>query len=58
VTKRKVKSDVEWAVPAGGAGIVVVFDEEWVSDVEKGLTRADNISRNHLHDDAEKDAKQ
>ena len=51
VTKRKIKSDVEWAVPVGGSGIVVVFDEEWVSEIEKALTRADNISRNHLHDD-------
>ena len=51
VTKRRIKSDVEWAVPVGGSGIVVVFDEEWVSEIEKALTRADNISRNHLHDD-------
>jgi uncharacterized membrane protein len=51
VTKRKIKSDVEWAVPNGGSGVVVVFDEQWVSEVEKALTRADRISRNHLHDD-------
>ena len=29
----------------------MVFDEQWVSEVEKALTRADTISRNHLHDD-------
>ena len=51
VTKRKIKSDVEWAVPNGGSGVVVVFDEQWLSEVEKALTRADRISRNHLHDD-------
>jgi hypothetical protein len=51
VTKRKIKSDVEWAVPVGGSGIVVVFDEQSVNDVEKALTRADTISRHHLHDD-------
>jgi uncharacterized membrane protein len=51
VTRRKIKSDVEWAVPAGGSGIVVVFGEQWVSEVEKALTRADKISRNHLDDD-------
>ena len=50
VTKRKIKSDVEWAVPVGGSGVVVIFDEQWVSEVEKALTRADNISRHHLHD--------
>ena len=51
VTKRKIKSDVEWAVPNGGSGVVVVFDEQWVSEVERSLTRADTISRHHLHDD-------
>ena len=51
VTKRKIKSDVEWAVPVGGSGIVVVFDEQWVNEVERSLTRADTISRHHLHDD-------
>ena len=51
VTKRKIKSDVEWAVPNGGSGVVVVFDEQWVSDVEKALSRADHISRSHLHND-------
>ena len=30
---------------------MVVFDEQWLSEVEKALTRADRISRNHLHDD-------
>src|SRR6478609_7323349 len=43
VTKRKIKSDVEWAVPAGGSAIVLVFDEQWVSEVEKALARADKI---------------
>ncbi len=58
VTKRKVRSDVEWAVPVGGSGIVVVFDEQWVNEVEKALIRADKVSRHHLHDDAEGDVSQ
>ncbi|GAA3634928.1 DUF1269 domain-containing protein [Microlunatus ginsengisoli] len=56
VLKRQIRSDVEWAVPVGGSGIVVVFDEQGVSEVEKALSRADKISRNHLHDDAEENA--
>ena len=51
VAKRKIKADVEWTLPPGGSGIVVIFDEQWVSQVEKALTRADKISRDHLHDD-------
>jgi uncharacterized membrane protein len=50
VTKRKIKSDVEWGIPIGGSGIVVTFDEQWVTQVEGALGRADNVSRNHLHD--------
>ena len=57
VTKRNIKSDVEWAVPVGGSGVVVIFDEQWVSEVEGAITRADSISRHHLHDsDADADA--
>ena len=51
VAKRKIKEEVEWAVPVGGSGIVVIFDEQWVNEVEKALTRADRITRDHLHDD-------
>src|SRR6478735_3625277 len=39
VTKRKIKSDVEWSIPVGGSGIVVIFDEKWVSEIEGALTR-------------------
>jgi uncharacterized membrane protein len=55
VTKRKIKSDVEWGIPVGGSGIVVSFDEQWVSEVEKALTRAVTVSRHHLHDDDAKE---
>jgi uncharacterized membrane protein len=53
VTKRQIKSDVEWAVPVGGSGIVLVFDEQWADEVDKAMTRADKITRHHLHDDEE-----
>jgi uncharacterized membrane protein len=51
VAKRKIKEEVEWAVPVGGSGVVVIFDEQWVNGVEQALTRADKITRDHLHDD-------
>ena len=35
----------------GGSGIVVILDEQRVYQVEKALTRADRITRDHLHDD-------
>ena len=55
VAKRKIKADVEWTLPPGGSGIVVIFDEQWVSQVEEALTRADKISRDHLHDDEDEE---
>jgi len=53
VAKRKIKADVEWTIPPDGSGVVVVFDEQWVAEVEKALTGAVQISRDHLHDDDE-----
>jgi len=50
VAKRKIKTEVEWSLPAGGWGVVVVFDEQWVAEVEKGLAGAVKIARDHLHD--------
>jgi hypothetical protein len=51
VARRKVKEEVEWAVAVGGSGIVVIFDEQWMNEMEKSLTRADRIARDHLHGD-------
>lgn len=51
VTRRKIKADVEWILPAGGSGIVVIFDEKWVNEVEKALARSQKVSRDHVHDD-------
>ncbi|GAA3635040.1 DUF1269 domain-containing protein [Microlunatus ginsengisoli] len=49
VTKREVGAGVEWIVPVGGSGIALIFDDQWVNEVERCLLRADEISRNHLH---------
>ncbi len=53
VRKRRIKADVEWALPPGSSGVVVVFDEQWVAEVEKSLTGADKLVRDHLHTDDE-----
>lgn len=51
VRKRRIKADVEWAVPSGSSGVVVVFDERWEAEVEQALTGADRLVRDHLHDE-------
>ena len=51
VRKRKIETDVEWALPPDSSGVVVVFDEQWVVEVERVLTGADKLVRDHLHGD-------
>ena len=53
VRKRRIEADVEWALPPDSSGVVVVFDEQWVAEVEKALTGADKLVRDHLHGDDE-----
>ena len=53
VRKRRIKADVEWALAPDSSGVVVVFDEQWVAEVEKVLTGADKLVRDHLHGDEE-----
>ena len=56
VRKRRIGADVEWALPPDSSGVVVVFDERWLAEIEKVLTGADKLVRDHLHDD-DKDAR-
>lgn len=51
VSKRQIKSDVEWAVPPGSSGVVVIFDEQWAGDVEQALADAKRVERHHVHED-------
>ena len=55
VSKHRIKENVDWTLPPTSSGVVVVFDERWVAEVEKALAGASKISRDHLHDDADKD---
>ena len=53
VSKRKIKEDVEWVVEPGQSGIVVLFHPESTAEVEKGLTKASRIVREHIEDDGD-----
>jgi uncharacterized membrane protein len=53
LSKRRIKSDVEWAVPPGSSGVVVIFHEEWAAEVERALAGATRIERHHVHEDDE-----
>lgn len=42
--KSEIKADVEDDLPPNSSGIVALFEQQWVNDVEKALTNADNVS--------------
>jgi hypothetical protein len=43
--KKEIKADVEDVLPPGSSGIVAVFEERWVADVEKGAREAEMLTR-------------
>ena len=49
VTKHEIKSDLEDTLPPNSSGIVAVFEERWVAEVEKTLAKADKAEKHHAH---------
>ena len=50
VTKHEIKSDVENTMPPGSSGIVALFEERWVVEVEKALAKAAKTEQHHVHE--------
>ncbi len=50
VTKHEIRSDVENTLPPGSSGIVAIFEERWVSEVEKALAKAEKAEHHHVHE--------
>ena len=46
--KKEIKADVEDVLPPGSSGIVALFEERWVDDVEKALGKADKVSKHEV----------
>jgi uncharacterized membrane protein len=46
--KKEIKAEVEDSLPPGSSGIVALFEERWVADVEKALTSADDVSKHEV----------
>ena len=42
--KAEIKADVEHTMPLNSSGIVAMFEEQWVTDVEKALSNASNVT--------------
>ena len=52
VTKHQIKSDIENTLPPGSSGIVALFEERWVIEVQKSLAKAAKTEQHHVHETA------
>jgi len=50
--KQEIKADVEEALPPNSSGIVALFEERWVDDVEKALAKADKVTKHEVDSDS------
>ena len=50
VQKHQIKSDIEEILPPGSSGIVAVFEESWMTEVEKALSKAAKTEHHHVHE--------
>ena len=46
--KNEIKADVEDVLPPGSSGIVALFEESWIDDVEKALGKADKVTKHEV----------
>jgi uncharacterized membrane protein len=53
--ERKIEKDLEDVLPLGSSGIIAVFDEVWVAQVEKALKKASKVDKDQV-DRADVDA--
>ena len=56
--KKEIKADVEDVLPAGSSGIVALFEERWVEDVENSLAKADKVTRKEVDADSAEQVKE
>jgi uncharacterized membrane protein len=55
--KKEIKEDVEEVLPPGSSGIVALFEERWVEDVEKALANADQASKHEVDSNSAEEVK-
>lgn len=46
--KKEIKEEVDDVMPADSSAIVALFEERWVTDVEKALARADKMTKHEV----------
>jgi len=56
--KHEIKEDVEQVLPPGSSGIVALFEERWVAEVEKSMAKAEKISKHEVDSESAEDVKE
>src|SRR3954470_3445436 len=46
--KNEIKADVERDLPPGSSAILAVFEEKWVTKIEKALAKADKVHKHKV----------
>jgi hypothetical protein len=55
--KKQIKADVEDTLPPGSSGIVALFEERWVTAIDKALAKADKVSKHEVDPQSAEDVK-
>jgi uncharacterized membrane protein len=55
--EREIKKDIEDVLPPDSSGIVAIFDEVWVAQVEKALAKAAKIDKEKVDKESVEQAK-
>ena len=50
--KAAIKADVEDTLPPNSSGIVALFEEQWVENVDKALSNASNVTKQEVDSDS------
>jgi uncharacterized membrane protein len=56
--KSVIKADVEDTLPPGSSGIVALFEERWVSEVDKHLEKAEKVTKHEVDPQSVEEVKQ
>jgi uncharacterized membrane protein len=56
-SKKDIKEQVAASLPPGSSGIVALFEDRWIADVEQATAKADNVVKHEIDKDSAEAAK-
>lgn len=56
--KKAIKADIEDTLPPNSSGIVALFEETWVTDVDKALSHAAKVTKHEVDADSAAEVKE